>query len=449
MTRRLFVAGGALAPVRPDFLNPRSHGAAGDGSRLDTAAIQGTIDTCAKSGGGVVFFPAGVYRSGTLQLRSRVTLHLGEGSRLMGSTDLKDYPERIPAFRSYTDNYTDKSLIYAENVEAVAIEGRGVIDGRGASFKGPYKVRPYLMRFVSCRDVDVRDVTIENSPMWVQHYLACDGVRLSGLTVRSRVNQNNDGIDIDSCNRVRISDCDISSGDDAIVLKSTANRPCRDVVIANCVLSSACNALKLGTESNGGFENIAISNCTLYDTRLAGIALEIVDGGTLHQVNVSNVTMRNVAGPIFIRLGDRGRPYESGGARPGVGKLRGIVLQGIQASGGSRIGCAIAGLPEHRVEDITLRDISIEMAGGGTREDAAREIPEHPEKYPEFSMFGVLPAYGFWCRHARNVRFDNVQCTTTAADARPPLLCEDVDGLEVVAFRGEGDPVFRRITRQK
>ncbi len=447
MTRRLFVAAGALSAARPDFVNVRAHGAAGDGSRLDTAAIQAAIDSCAKAGGGAVFFPPGVYRSGTIQLRSRVTLHLGEGSRLAGSTDLKDYPPRVAAFRSYTDNYTDKSLIYAESVESVAIEGRGVIDGRGASFQGPYKVRPYLMRFVSCRDVDVRDVMIENSPMWVQHYLACDGVRLNGLTVRSRVNHNNDGIDIDCCDRVRISDCDISSGDDAIVLKSTSNRPCRDVVISNCVLSSACNALKLGTESNGGFENIAVSNCTLYDTRLSGIALEIVDGGTLRHVNISNITMRNVAGPVFIRLGDRGRPYEAGDARPGVGKLGGILLQGIQASGGSRIGCAIAGLPEHPVEDITLRDVSIAMAGGGTREDAAREVPENAEKYPEFSMFGVLPAYGLWCRHARNVRFDNVRCTADAPDARPPLVCEDVDGLDITAFRGNGAPVFRRVTR--
>ena len=166
--------------------------------------IQKSIDDCAARGGGTVSLPPGHYRSGTIVLRSNVTLHLEAGAVLSGSTDLADYPSHIPAFRSFTDTYTEKSLIYAENVEDIAIEGRGLIDGQGAAFQGPYKVRPYMIRIIQCRNVSVTGVTMKDSPMWVQHYLACDGVLIDGITVLSKCNANNDGIDIDGCQRVRI-----------------------------------------------------------------------------------------------------------------------------------------------------------------------------------------------------------------------------------------------------
>ena len=301
--------------------------------------------------------PAGVYLSGTVVLRANVTLQIEAGAVLRGSRNLADYPAHVPALRSYTDNHTEKSLVYAEDVDNVSIVGQGVIDGQGGAFKGPYKVRPYLMRFVNCRNVNVHDVTIRDSPMWVQHYLACEHVAIHGIVVRSRVNANNDGIDIDSCRGVRISDCDIWSGDDAIVLKATTDRPCCDVVIANCVLSSACNALKLGTESNGGFENIAISNCTISETRLAGLAIEMVDGGVLDRVSVSNIIMKGVGAPLFIRLGDRAPPFLDGGARPPAGKLRNVSISSIQADDAGPTGCAIAGLPGHAIENVALADV--------------------------------------------------------------------------------------------
>jgi polygalacturonase len=206
------------------------------------------------------------------------------------------------------------------------------------------------------------------------------------------------------------------------------------VVVANCVLSSRCNAFKLGTESNGGFENIVLSNCAMYDTRLAGIALEMVDGGTLDRVNISNVAMDNVRCPIFIRLGNRARPFEKGAPPPGMGRLRNVSLSDIQASGADAIGCAVAGLPGHPVEDLALSNIRISFAGGGKKADAERSVEEKPEAYPEYSMFGRLPAYGFYCRHARNVRFDRVEVGSLAPDARPSLVCEDVDGLRLSAW---------------
>jgi polygalacturonase len=405
----------------------RDYGAKADGKTLCTTAIQKAIDDCSKAGGGMVYLPPGTFLSGTIYFKTGVTLKLAAGCTLLGSADLKDYPVTVPALRSYTDNYTDKSLIYGENVERIAITGEGTIDGQGASFKGPYKVRPYLIRFIECRNVTVRNITIKNSPMWVQHYLACDDVRIAGITVRSTVNSNNDGIDIDSCHRVVISDCNIKSGDDAIVLKSTSARVCEDVAISNCVLSTRCNALKMGTESNGGFQNIAMTNCVIYDTRLAGVALEIVDGGTMDRVVVSNITMDKVGAPIFLRLGNRARPFKKDMEKPAIGAMRNITISNIEATGANATGCAISGLPEAAIENVTLSNVRLSFEGGGTTADAARAIPEKSTGYPEYKMFGKLSAYGFYCRHIKGLKLLNVQLQLARPDQRHALVLDDVD----------------------
>ena len=456
--RRHFVLAGlapagmmaAAAPAKraasQSSFHVRDYGAVGDGARLDTKPIQETIDACARSGGGTVFFSAGTYLSGTIVLKSHITLELDSGAVLLGSTKLDDYPAHVPALRSYTDVYVDKSLIYAEKLENIGICGRGRIDGQGAAFPGPYMVRPYIMRFIECRDICVSDISILNSPMWVQHYLACDEVNIRGISVHSKVNRNNDGIDIDACRRVRISDCEIVSGDDAIVLKATCDRPCQDVVITNCVLNTNCNALKLGTESNGGFENIVISNCSIYDTRLAGIAIEMVDGGNLERVTISNIAMNGIGAPIFIRLGDRGRPFVTGGPRAGMGSLRDVTISNIEAINAHNTGCAIAGLPGHAIENVTLENIRLSFVGGGKLADARRDIPENPEKYPEFHMFGMLPAYGFYCRHVHNLALRNIQTRFAQGDERPALICDDVEELELagskLACASEAEPAI-------
>jgi polygalacturonase len=409
----------------------RDYGARPDGKTLCTKSIQKAIDECAGRGGGTVYFPPGTFLSGTIYMKSNVTLKLDSGSILLGSTNLKDYPPTVQAFRSYTDNYTDKSLIYGENLQRIAITGNGTIDGQGAAFKGPYKVRPYMIRFIQCQNVLVKDVTIQNSPMWVQHYLACDDVRIDGITVRSHVNSNNDGINIDSCHRVLISNCNISSGDDAIVLKSTSARSCRNVTVSNCVLRSTCNGLKMGTESNGGFQNIVITGCSIYDTRLAGIALEIVDGGTMDRVVVSNITMNKVGAPIFLRLGNRARPFKKDMEKPKMGVMRNVTISNIEATGANPTGCAISGLPGHAIENVTISNVRLSFAGGGTKQDAARAIPEKPTAYPEYSMFGRLPAYGFYCRHVKGLKLDNVQLQLAKSDKRHALVAEDCENLSI------------------
>jgi polygalacturonase len=405
----------------------RDYGAKADGITLCTMSIQKAIDACSKSGGGTVYLPPGTFLSGTIYLKSGVTLRLDPACTLLGSKDLKDYPPTVQAFRSYTDNYTDKSLIYAEKAERIAITGGGTIDGQGASFKGPYKVRPYMMRIIQCRSVTVKDVILRNSPMWVQHYLACDDVRVTGVTVRSVVNHNNDGINIDSCHRFIVSNCNIESGDDAIVLKSTSARLCRDVAVSNCVLSTRCNALKMGTESNGGFQNVTITGCAIYNTRLAGIALEIVDGGTMDRVVISNITMDKIGAPIFLRLGNRARPFKKDMEIPGMGIMRNVTISNVEATGANPTGCAIAGLPGAAIENVTLSNIRLSFEGGGTNTDAARPIPEEPTAYPEYGMFGKLPAYGFYCRHVKGLKLLNVQLQWAKPDQRHALVLDDVE----------------------
>ena len=415
------------AVAAEELYDVRDYGAKPDGKTLCTKSIQKAIDACSEAGGGTVYFPPGTFLSGTIYFKSSVTLELAAGSTLLGSKNLKDYPPTVQAFRSYTDNYTDKSLIYGENVERIAITGSGTIDGQAASFKGPYKVRPYMIRFSQCRNVTVKDITLRNSPMWVQHYLACDDVRITGITVRSLVNHNNDGINIDSCRRVIISDCNIESGDDAVVLKSTSARICRDVVVNNCVLSSRCNALKMGTESNGGFKNVVMTGCSIYNTRLAGVALEIVDGGTMDRVVVSNITMNKIGAPIFLRLGNRARPFKKDMETPGIGAMRNITISNIEATGANSMGCAISGLPEAKIEDVTLSNLRLSFEGGGTKADAGRKIPENPAGYPEYSMFGRLPAFGLYCRHVKGLKLFNVELQLEKPDQRHPVVFEDVE----------------------
>jgi hypothetical protein len=425
----------SMAKSNQGYFNVLDYGARGDSSYVNSKPIQSAIEACEKAGGGTVYFPAGKFISGTIFMKSNITLFFDAGALLIGSKNLSDYPVTVPAIRSYTDNYTDKSLIYGEGLEHTGIIGDGILDGNGTAFKGPYKVRPYMIRFINCRDLLIRDITFRNSPMWVQHYLLCENVNIDGITVDSRRDfVNNDGIDIDACKNVRISNCEINSGDDAIVLKSTLNEPCRNIVVTNCFISSNCNGFKLGTESNGGFDNITFSNSVIYDTKLGGISLELVDGGALDKVSVSNITMNNVGTAIFIRLGNRARPFNEKAEKPGMGSLSNVIISNVQATNVGSTGCSITGIPGFPVRNVSLDQIRLMFDGGGTSDLVGREIPEIPEKYPEFRMFGLLPAYGFYCRHVENLSFKDAEIGYLKPDARPAMVCDDIVGLALTGL---------------
>ncbi len=424
-------------------------GALGDGKNLDTEYIQSAIDACAKAGGGTVNFPAGTYLSGTLLLRDNVNLHLQEGATLLGSTRLEDYPEIKSQLRHYYEEVVLRSLIYGENLSHVSITGKGTIDGQGEAFvvttkKKPdrYLDRPYIIRMITCNNLQVRDITLQNSAMWMQHYLACEDLTINGITVFNHANQNNDMIDIDGCRNVIISNCSGDTDDDALTFKSTSVHACENIVVTNCILSSHCNAIKCGTESTGGFRNITISNCVIRPSRdtvpifglptgTSGISLEIVDGGIMNGVSISNISMDGPEVPIFIRLGNRARKHIPEVETPPVGQLSNVLISQVIARNAGRTGCSITGIPGFPVKNINLSDMILEFKGGVVDPVAQADVPELEDHYPEGTMFGELPSFAFFIRHAEDISLSNIKVSTHDTDKRKPVLTDDVKGLTI------------------
>lgn len=447
------------------------HGAKSDTTVLCTAVLQQCIDRCSADGGGRVVIPAGNYKTGTIILKSNVHLHLELGATLYGSTRLKDYRKMKSNYQSLRTHTETIQLIYADNVENVTIDGYGTIDGQGRvfpklSWNDEGITRPHLLRFIQSRNIVVKDITLKNSGCWMQHYLACDRLRIEGLKITNRNNYNNDALDLDGCHDVIVSNLLCDSDDDGITLKSTSPRLCEDVTIENCIVSSHCNAVKLGTETNGGFRNISIRNIVVKPSTdqssqyfgkpigTSALSLEIVDGGTMENVSVDGMTVRGTESPIFVRLGHRGRGWKfsgssiegfvaqrvsggnSGGsanAKPDsittIGRMRGLYINNIYVRDAGNYGCSITGLPGHPVEDVHVSNVSIHQRGGISNTDlpgiekALRD--EKAAEYPEATMWGPLPAKGFFVRHAKSVNFDNVEIHTTEDDARPLFVKDD------------------------
>lgn len=420
------------------------YGAVSDTTRLSTAAVQKAIDSCNAAGGGTVSVPAGNYKIGSIVLRSNVTLNLENGATLYGSTDIADYQPMTTDYVSLRTNVPTIQLIYADNASNVAITGLGTIDGRGKAFpkltwNDEGITRPHLLRLIRCSDVTVSGVTLKNSGCWMQHYLACDRVKIHGITVINRNNYNNDALDLDGCHNVTVSDMIADSDDDGITLKSTSPRLCEDITISNCVVSSHCNAIKLGTETNGGFRNIIVRGVVVkpsadqssryfgLPTGHSAISLEIVDGGSMSNVDIADITITGTESPIFVRLADRRRPYAENAPIDKVGLISGIRLHDILIDGAGPTGCSITGIEGHPVTDVQISDVTIRHAGG--QPVTAAPADEKIAEYPEATMWGILPAKGFWLNHTRNVTFRNVNVITDAPDERPLFVATDSPGL--------------------
>ncbi len=423
---------------------PEQFGYTGSGKATDF--LQKAIDAAAEKGG-TVKLEHGDYLSGTLVLRSNVTLFVDKGARLLGSTDLKDYPEHVAKRRTVMDTNMgmNQSLIFAEGCENIAICGEGTICGQGSqkNFPGEETAtgtpgRPFMMRIIDCKRVHVKDITLMDAACWMQNYLNCDQVILENIHVENQANYNNDGIDVDGCRDVWIHHCTISSGDDAMCFKGASQRTCERVLIEDCTFISSCNSLKIGTDTQGDFRNILVQNCKLggmtQEMRRiknlcsdSGISLEMLDGATVEDIYIRNIEMSDCMSPIFLRLDNRGR-VKPEDPRPGIGNLQNIVIENVKGVQCGPRGSYIAGIPEKSIENILLKDIVIHQKA--SQKPVTKESDFSPMYgiYPDAHMIddiGDAPAYGLWVRYAQGILLHHYEVIPDGVEQRPRILAEN------------------------
>jgi polygalacturonase len=460
-----------LVPGAGRVFDVTRFGAKGDGVTIDSDAINRAIDAAAAAErgpgggpGGTVYFPAGRYASYSIRLKSNVELYLGQNATLLAAapTATRGYDPAEPGagnpFQDYGHSHWHNSLIWGEGLTNITIAGPGTIDGSGLVRGGAQESAPLqgnkAIALKLCRNVAIRDITMVNGGHFCILPTGVDNFRIDGLVIDT----NRDGINLDCCRNVRLSNTTVNSpSDDAIVLKSSYAlnevRATENVTIDNCMVSGydlgtlvngtyktaasygRTGRIKFGTESNGGFKNIAISNVIFEFCR--GLALETVDGGLLEDVTISNITMRNVQMPFFLRLGARMR----GPAGLEIGKLRRVSISDVVAyNSDPRYPSTIAGVPGHHVEDIRISNVRHHMVGGLSMSDAVADPPELENAYPEPTMFGTLPAYGFFIRHASGVDLDNVEVRYATTDTRPAFVLRDVKDADFHHTRADKAP---------
>ncbi|HEX6848616.1 MAG TPA: glycosyl hydrolase family 28 protein [Chitinophagaceae bacterium] len=432
-----------------------------DGATLNTRSIQFAIDYIHQQGGGRLVFDVGRFLTGSIHLKSNVTIHLLEGAVLLGALNPFDY-----------DRKGLTALVLCHNQENVAITGIGVIDGQGRQVarnvvelvhKGLVKdlfrndrpevpIRPMLIYFRECKNVLIKNVTMRNAAAWVQTYDQCKNLKIDSITVDSRAFWNNDGIDIVDCDSVVITNSYIDSDDDAICLKShdSLGAFCQNVLVKNCTIRSSANGIKFGTASLGGFKNIRLINIKVFDTYRSAIALEAVDGGFLENVEADSFLVVNTGNAIFLRIGERKKGEK--------GRLENITIKNMIAeipatkpdAGYEYEGpiedmprnvsppIIITGMPDVLIKNITLSNIEIKHPGGGNPQFARvslnelDKVPEIPASYPEFSKFVELPAWGVYIRHASSIKFTNLSLSCAKKDYRTAIVLDDVHRTEFI-----------------
>lgn len=463
----------------PEDYSILAFGAKANDTTLNTQAIQKAIDYVSEKGGGRVIIPKGTFLSGTIILKSGVELHLKRGAVLLGSTDIRQY-KKLNRW---------KALVMADGENNIAITGKGMINGQGgklamnidslfhvgildsSSYNFPegrpfHWLRPQIIEFNHCNWIKVIDVTIKNSACWVQTYQACNQVTIDNIKVESTSFWNNDGIDIVDCRNVRLTNSHFNSADDGICLKSVdfSMKTYGDsIYIANCSVRSSASAVKFGTALAGKIQNVVIRDIKVYDTYRSAIAIETGYGGLIENVLVENIRAKNTGNALFLRIAnlyDKGQgdlrnitirnlkvdvPYE----QPDYDyNLRGPVVPGFH----NVIPSSITGAPGHYIENVTLENIEINYPGRGIEAYAhmplyrIHEVPELITSYPEFSMFGELPAWGLYVRHVKGLTMRNVRFCINEDDYRTAMVFDDVKKLSIQGLMVKGDakkkPIF-------
>lgn len=466
-----------------------AYGAKADGVTNNTISIQKAIDEASASGKGRVLVPAGKFVTGVITLKSNVDLHLADGAVLLGSPVRLDYgPKNASA------------LIVADGQKNISITGKGTIDGNGAEVvKDTYRMleagrlqdeqwktvnpwgqlrpaernRPEIIEFLNSDNILVKGVSIINGACWIQDYNNCTNVILDSIKVVSNTYWNNDGIDIVDCKDVRITNSFVNCDDDGICLKSSNRKSrCENIYIGNCTVRSSASALKFGTASWGGFKNVTVRDITVYDTYRSAIALEAVDGGVLEDIDIRNVKATNTGNAIFIRLGHRNKDSVISSLRNvyianvkaeiPIGKPdRGYPMEGPVVNPPHNLfPASITGIPGHAIQNVKLENIEIVYGGDAKKEtaffatDTLERVPEREADYPEFSMFGELPASAFYVRHATGIEMNNVKISYKKSDFRTAFVFDDVDdlklqNLKVSAVKGTAAIILNKVSNPK
>lgn len=455
--------------------NIMDYGAVADGKTLNTQAIQAAIDAASTGKGGKVIFPKGTFLSGSIVMKSNVEMYLESDAVLLGSTNPEDYKSMDAKGRPKSPKNDDNSqlaLLLAHRADNITVSGEGLIDGQGralalnidslhhagirvdpnysyTNMRPNETVRPKLFRFSECNQVTVTDLNIKNGAGWGLSFELCHNLIIDNIKIRNRAFWNNESMDITDCQNVRITNCDVNSADDGICLKSYYPGYSNDsIYIANCTIRSSASAIKFGTASYGGFKNVTIENIKIYDTFRSAIALEAVDGGTIENINVRNIRAVNTGNAIFMRLGHRD------GETPGVIKNIHIKDVKVEVPFGrpdidydmrgpqgphfhNPFPSSIVGLPDHPIENVVLEDIEISYPGRASKGMAyvplsrLNQVPEQIKNYPEFDMFGELPAWGLYVRHAKGLTLKNIKFTLDEKDFRPAFVFDDVQDIKM------------------
>lgn len=420
----------------PPVCDPRDHGAKADGKTKDTAALQAAIDACAGKGG-TVYVHAGTYLTGMLRLKSEMVLHLDEKAKLLGTQDDADYPTQSPPTDNTQLRNCRKSLLYAESVTNLRLEGAGTIDGNGNTPKwiGPSSLHPEATRpmaffAVKSKNVSIKDVTIAHAAMWGLVNMEVDGLTIDHVTVDSQLSGNRDGIDVVDCHHVLIKDCTITSEDDSICIKSGARHGVDDVTVQSCrVKSLIANALKLGTASYGSFTNLTFDDITVDSADKAAMAVESVDGADIRNIVFRNIAFKDVGSPVFILLGDRGETPANDVHK--IGSIDGVRFENVTGMAmryhwASPISGLSKGGKTYELKNLSFTNVHITNKGGLGSVPA--DPPEYAGQYPDPNLWGNTPAYGYFIRHADGVTLTDSTPMVSPGDARQGVVMRDVTG---------------------
>jgi polygalacturonase len=432
---------------RSGFYDVKDFGARGDSSTLDTKSIQAAIDRCNSEGGGTVLLAQGRFRTGTLYLKSYVTLRIEAGTVLLGSTNVADYTTDTHKMMYKNEPLMNRCLIFARDAVSIAIEGLGEINGHGSPKNFPTE-RPLLIRLLNCKNVHLKDISLKDPASWTSAWLYCSDIFVDNIRISSLANFNGDGLDFDGCQNVLVSNCSFDTSDDAICLQtSKPDKPCRNVVINNCIFHSKWAGIRIGLLSRGDIESVTVNNCVFTDIDDSGLKIQMNEGAVMKNMVFSNLVMKNVLRPIFMTHCQQRACVDAPQELAPMKSMNGFLFENILVESGDTGKSSviiISGMPGHPIENITLKNIRMTSGGGGNHGDASiRTINEFTPGvlngwWPEVSLLGTIPAYGLYARHITDLAISDVIFSTEKDDVRPSLVLEDVKYARLAGIQSIG-----------